>query len=61
VAGRDQQLQLDPEDGRLRVLGLADETATTAFSPFGVDNLAEFVQIHRVDPSLLPRRPKPRE
>jgi hypothetical protein len=53
-------IQLDPEDGRLSVLGLGDE-ATTAFSPFGVDNLAEFVQIHKADPGLLPRRPKPRE
>ena len=53
-------IQLDPEDGRLRVLGLGDE-ATTAFSPFGVDNLAELVQIHKADPGLLPRRPKPRE
>ena len=53
-------IQLDPEDGRLRVLGLGDE-ATTAFSPFGVGNLAELVQIHKTDPGLLPRRPKPRE
>ena len=45
-------IQLDPEDGRLRVLGLGDE-ATTAFSPFGVENLAEFVQIHKADPDLL--------
>jgi hypothetical protein len=50
---------LDPEDGRLRVLGLGE--ATTAFSPFGIDNLAELVQIHKADPDLLPRRPKPRE
>jgi hypothetical protein len=50
-------IQLDPED---RVLGLGDE-ATTAFSPFGVDNLAELVQIHKADPGLLPCRPKPRE
>ena len=27
----------------------------------GVDNLAELVQIHKADPGLLPRRPKPRE
>ena len=53
-------IQLDPEDGRIRVLGLGDE-AITAFSPFGVDNLAELVQIHKADPGLLPRRPKPRE
>jgi hypothetical protein len=29
-------IQLDPEDGRIRVLGLGDD-AITAFSPFGVD------------------------
>ena len=49
-------IQLNPEDGRLSVLGLGDE-ATTAFSPFGVENLAELVQIHKADPVLLPRRP----
>jgi hypothetical protein len=36
---------------RLRVLGLGDEAT---FSPFGVDNLAEFVQIHKADPSAPP-------
>jgi hypothetical protein len=53
-------IQLDPEGGRLRVLGLGDE-ATTAFSPFSVNNLAELVQIHKADPGLFPRRPKPSE
>ena len=50
---------LDPEDGRLGVLGLGEES-TTAFTRFGIDNLAELVQIYKADPSLLPR-PKPRE
>jgi len=54
------EISIQLEDGRLRVLGLGD-AATTAFSPFGVDNLAELVQIHKADPGLLPRRPKPRE
>ena len=31
---------LDPEDGRLGVLGLGEES-TTAFTRFGIDNLAE--------------------
>ena len=53
-------IQLDPEDRRLRVIGLGNE-ATAAFSPFGVDNLAELVQIHEADPGLLSCRPKPRE
>jgi hypothetical protein len=47
---------LDPEDGRLGVLGLGEES-TTAFTRFG---LAELVQIYKADPSLLPR-PIPRE
>jgi hypothetical protein len=50
---------LDPEDGRLGVLGLGEES-TTAFTRFGSDNLAELVQIYKADPTLLPR-PKPRE
>jgi len=50
-------IALDPEDGRLGVLG---EESTTAFTRFGIDNLAELVQIYKADPSLLPR-PKPRE
>jgi hypothetical protein len=50
---------LDPEDGRLGVLSLVDES-TTAFTRFGIENLAELVQIYKADPSLLPR-PKPRE
>ena len=35
---------LDPEDGRLGVLGPSDES-TTAFTRFGIENLAELVQI----------------
>ncbi len=49
---------LDPEDGRLGVLGLGK--TTTAFTRFGIDNLAELVQIYKANPSLLPR-PKPHE
>jgi hypothetical protein len=45
---------LDPEDGRLGVLGLGEEW-TTAFTRFGIDNLAELVLIYKVNPSLLPR------
>jgi hypothetical protein len=44
---------LDPEDGRLGVLGLGEES-TTAFTRFGIDNLAELVQIYKADSSLLP-------
>ena len=52
-------IQLDPEDGRLGVLGPGEES-TTAFTRFGIDNLAELVQIYKTNPSLLPR-PKPHE
>ena len=37
------RIQLGPEYRPLRVLGLGN-VATTAFFPFGVDNLAELVQ-----------------
>jgi hypothetical protein len=52
-------IELDPEDGRLTVLGLGED-GTTAFTRFGIDNLTELVQIYKEDPSLLPR-PKPSE
>src|SRR5271168_4312096 len=45
---------LDPEDGRLGVLGLGEES-TTAFTRFGIENLAELVQIYKANTSLLPR------
>ena len=48
---------LDPEDGRL---GVPSDESTTAFTRFGIENLAELVQIYKADPSLLPR-PKPRD
>ena len=50
---------MDPEDGRLTVLGPGEE-ATTAFTDFGVDNLTELVRIYKADPDLLRRYP-PRE
>jgi hypothetical protein len=33
------------------------EDGTTAFTRFGVDNLAVFVQIYKANPNLLPRPP----
>jgi hypothetical protein len=50
-------IELDPEDGRLTVLGLGEE-GTTAFTRFGIDNLAELVQIYKANPNLLPRPPE---
>ena len=51
--------EMDPEDGRLSVLGPGEE-ATTAFTRFGVDNLNELIEMYKADPTLLPR-PTPRE
>lgn len=52
-------IEMDPEDGRLTVLGPGEE-AITAFTDFGVDNLTELVKIYKADPELL-RRHTPRE
>ena len=34
---------MDPEDGCLWVLDLDDDVSTTAFTPFGVENLKELL------------------
>ncbi|HEV3166898.1 MAG TPA: hypothetical protein VGZ22_22920 [Isosphaeraceae bacterium] len=47
-------IDMDPEDGRLTVLGLGEE-ATTAFTPDGVDNLTALVKMVKADPDLLRR------
>ena len=47
-------IEMDPEDGCIIVLGPGEE-ATTAFTRFGVDNLAELVKIHKAEPCLLQR------
>jgi hypothetical protein len=49
-------IEMDPEDGRLIVLGPGEE-ATTAFTDSGVDNLIELVKIYKADPYLLQRYP----
>jgi hypothetical protein len=65
MLGEDQDLlqeisiEMDPEDGRLTVLGPGEE-AITAFTDFGVDNLTELVKIYKANPDLL-RRYTPRE
>jgi len=46
--------EMDPEDGRLTVLG-AGEEAITAFTRSGVANLIEIVEIHKANPNLLRR------
>jgi hypothetical protein len=60
MLGEDQDLlqeisiEMDPEDGRLTVLGPGEATMT-AFTDFGVDNLAELVEIYKANPDLLRR------
>ena len=51
-------IEMDPEDGRITVLGPGEE-AITAFTQFGVDNLAELVNIYKADPGLLRRYTSP--
>ena len=51
--------EMDPEDGRLTVLGSGEE-AITAFTPFGVDNLTELVEMYKADPDLLRRYTPPK-
>ena len=50
--------EMDPEDGRLTVLGPGEE-AITAFTRFGVDNLTELVEMYKADPDLLRRYTPP--
>ena len=46
---QDTCIEMDPEDGCLTVLGPGEETIT-AFTRFGVDNLAELVKIYKSRP-----------
>ena len=58
MLGEDEDLlqeistDMDPEDGRLTVLGPGDD-AITAFTNDGVDNLTELVKIVKANPDLL--------
>jgi len=48
--------EMAPEDGCLGILG-PNEEYTVAFTEDGIEHLAELVQIHKADPSLLVRLP----
>lgn len=48
----DVSCEMTPEDGCLGILGPNDEY-TVAFTQDGIEHLAELVQIHKADPSLL--------
>jgi hypothetical protein len=50
-------VEMDPEDGRLTVYGVGDETIT-AFTDRGVENLTEIVKIYKANPDLTLRYPK---
>jgi hypothetical protein len=51
-------MEMDPEDGRLSVIGLGEEWIT-AFTPFGVETLTDLVAMYKADPSLLLRYSQP--
>lgn len=51
-------IEMDPEEGRLTVLGIGEETIT-AFTDLGVENLAQIVEIYKANPDLMARYPKP--
>jgi hypothetical protein len=51
-------IEMDPEDGRLTVLGPGEE-AITAFTQSGVDNLIELVDMLKANPILLRRYTPP--
>ncbi len=51
-------IEMDPEDGRLTVLGIGEETVT-AFTDLGIENLAQIVEIYKANPDLLARYLKP--
>jgi len=53
----DISIEMDPEDGRLSVWGPGDESIT-AFTDFGIENLAEIVRIYKNNPALMARHPK---
>jgi hypothetical protein len=50
-------IEMDPEDGRLTVWGMGNETII-AFTDLGIENLAHIVEIYKADPDLTPRSPK---
>jgi hypothetical protein len=50
----DVALEMYPEDGRLTVYGIDDES-TTAITSFGIENLKELIEIHKADPTIMER------
>jgi hypothetical protein len=50
--------EMDPEDGRIWVIGPGDEQ-DIAFTEFGIENLAQIVEIYKSSPILMDRYPRP--
>ena len=50
----DVAMEMEPEDGVIRVLSLGDESVI-AFTDFGVDSLVELIKIHREMPPRAQR------
>ncbi len=49
-------LEMEPEDGRLSICDLDNDVAITAFTPFGVENLKELIEIDIDLRPLIPTR-----
>jgi hypothetical protein len=49
-------LDMEPEDGRLWICDLDDDIAVTAFTPFGVENLKELIEINKDLRPLIPTK-----
>jgi hypothetical protein len=50
----DVAAEMEPEDGLIWVFGIGDD-GVMAFTDFGIENLIELIQMHKVDPTLLRR------
>jgi hypothetical protein len=49
-------MAMEPEDGRLDVVGTDDDIAITAFTPKGVEYLRELVKLHKDRKTASSRR-----
>jgi hypothetical protein len=49
--------EMDTEDGQLWVVGVGED-GVMAFTPDGIDNLKELIEIHKDDPSIIADRRK---
>jgi hypothetical protein len=54
----DISIEMEPEDGRIWVIGSGDEQ-DLAFTDFGIENLAQIVEIYKASPTLMAQYPRP--